>query len=223
MRGGTAGLVLAAGGGRRLGGRPKALLEVGGRSLAERAVAVLSAAGCDPVRVVIGAHAERVRARLTASGAGPREIVVNPGWEEGMGSSLRVGLNPPPAAEAVLVMLVDQPGIGAAAAARVIAAGREAPGGLRSALVTAGYGGKRGHPVLLGAEHLPGVVASARGDRGARAYLAEHADRVRIVECSDVADPADIDTPEDLRRALAAGRPAAPRPQQSVERDGGRT
>ncbi|MCE7082068.1 NTP transferase domain-containing protein [Streptomyces sp. ST2-7A] len=196
------GLVLAAGGGRRLGGRPKALLELGGRTLVEHAVTTLSTAGCDPVRVVIGAEAERVRARLDASTPVPCEIVVNPEWERGMGSSLRAGLTPPPAADAVLVTLVDQPGIGAVAAARVIATARNLPGGLRTALVTAGHAGRRGHPVLLGAAHLPGVIASARGDRGARAYLAEHADRVVTVECSDVADPADIDTPEDLRRVL---------------------
>ncbi|MCF3963028.1 nucleotidyltransferase family protein, partial [Streptomyces fuscigenes] len=94
------------------------------------------------------------------------------------------------------VLLVDQPGIGARAVARVVAA----YGGSRGALASAAYGGRRGHPVLLGAEHWAGVVEQAVGDRGARGYLREHEAAIELVECGDVADPYDIDTPEDLGR-----------------------
>ncbi|MYS19246.1 MULTISPECIES: NTP transferase domain-containing protein, partial [unclassified Streptomyces] len=59
----VAGLLLAAGGGRRLGGRPKALLPFGGRPLVEHAVRVLRAGGCAPVHVVLGAAAAEVRER----------------------------------------------------------------------------------------------------------------------------------------------------------------
>ncbi|MGC3002962.1 NTP transferase domain-containing protein, partial [Streptomyces sp. G35A] len=57
------GLLLAAGGGRRLGGRPKALLPHRGRPLVEHAVRVLRAGGCERVHVVLGAGADEVRAR----------------------------------------------------------------------------------------------------------------------------------------------------------------
>lgn len=187
-----AGLLLAAGGGRRLGGRPKALLEHRGRPLVEHAVGVLRAAGCGRIHVVLGAQADNVRKRAELSGC---VLVDNPDWAEGMGSSLRAGLGSlaGTGARAALVSLVDQPGIGPDAVARVLGA-YEGDG----SLVSAAYDGERGHPVLFGAAHWAGIAATATGDRGARAYLKEHASTVRLVECADVAEPYDIDTEADL-------------------------
>ncbi|MFE3325740.1 NTP transferase domain-containing protein [Streptomyces sp. NPDC059176] len=190
----VAGLVLAAGGGRRLGGRPKALLEHRGRPLVENAVRVLRAGGCRSVHVVLGAAADEVLRLADLSGC---VVSVNPEWEEGMGSSLRAGLDSLTAAgggpDAVLVYLVDQPGIGAAAVARVVAACDSS-----SALVSAAYRGERGHPVLFGSRRWDAVARSASGDRGARDYLREHEKDIVLVECGDAAEPYDIDTPEDL-------------------------
>ncbi|MGW0286849.1 nucleotidyltransferase family protein [Streptomyces sp. NPDC003236] len=188
----VAGLLLAAGGGRRLGGRPKALLEHQGRPLVEHAVGVLRAAGCGRIHVVLGAAADDVLDRADLSGC---VTVRNPDWAEGMGSSLRAGLGSLTGSgvTAALVSLVDQPGIGTAAVARVLDAYEGA-----NSLVSAAYDGVRGHPVLFGAAHWAGVAASATGDRGARAYLREHAAALRLVECADVAEPYDIDTEADL-------------------------
>ncbi|KOV66937.1 nucleotidyltransferase family protein [Streptomyces sp. MMG1121] len=189
----VAGLLLAAGGGRRLGGRPKALLEHRGRLLVEHAVGVLRAVGCERIHVVLGARADEVRARAGLDGC---VLVDNPDWAEGMGSSLRAGLASldGTAARAALVSLVDQPGIGPAAVARVLGAYED-----EKSLVSAAYDGVRGHPVLFGAAHWAGIAHAATGDRGARAYLKEHAALVRLVECADVAEPYDIDTEADLR------------------------
>lgn len=188
----VAGLLLAAGGGRRLGGRPKALLEHRGRPLVEYAVGVLRAAGCSRVHVVLGARADAVRERARLDGC---VLVDNPEWERGMGSSLRAGLGSltGTGARAVLVSLVDQPGIGPRAVARVLAAYRD-----DTSLASAAYDGVRGHPVLFGAAHWAAVAASATGDRGARAYLKEHEAAITLVECGDVAQPYDIDTEDDL-------------------------
>ncbi|GAB7105446.1 nucleotidyltransferase family protein [Streptomyces phaeofaciens JCM 4814] len=188
----VAGLLLAAGGGRRLGGRPKALLTHRGRPLVEHAVGVLRAAGCTRIHVVLGAAADAVRETARLDGC---VVVENPEWEHGMGTSLRAGLGSlaGTGARAALVSLVDQPGIGARAAGRVLAAYRD-----QESLVSAAYDGVRGHPVLFGAAHWAGVAASATGDRGARAYLAAHREAITLVECGDVARPHDIDTPEDL-------------------------
>ncbi len=190
----VAGLVLAAGGGRRLGGRPKALLSHRGRPLVEYAVGVLRAAGCEVVHVVLGASAGAVRERADLAGC---VLVENPDWAEGMGSSLRAGLvslaADPRGVDAALVLLVDQPGIGAEAVARVRAAY-----GSRDSLAAASYGGERGHPVLFGAGHWAGIAETAVGDRGARDYLAAHRDAITPVDCSDVAEPYDIDTEADL-------------------------
>ncbi|MGW1594375.1 nucleotidyltransferase family protein [Streptomyces sp. NPDC002343] len=192
FHGEIAGLLLAAGGGRRLGGRPKALLTHRGRPLVEHAVGVLRAAGCGRVHVVLGAAADEVRARAALDGC---VLVNNPDWAEGMGSSLRAGLASlaGTGARAALACLVDQPGIGPAAAARVLAAYRD-----ERSLVSAAYDGVRGHPVLFGAAHWAGIAETATGDRGARAYLRAHLAEIRLVECADVAEPYDIDTEADL-------------------------
>jgi nicotine blue oxidoreductase len=190
----VAGLLLAAGGGRRLGGRPKALLEHRGRPLVEHAVRVLREAGCTPVHVVLGAASREVRARADLTGC---VVVDNPDWPQGMGSSLRAGLASlaGTGAGATLVLLVDQPGIGPEAVSRVRGAYR-----FPVSLVSASYGGKRGHPVLFGADRWAEIAATATGDRGAHAYLTAHEDAITLVECSDVAATYDIDTPDDLRR-----------------------
>ncbi|MGW2935086.1 nucleotidyltransferase family protein [Streptomyces sp. NPDC001156] len=187
-----AGLLLAAGGGRRLGGRPKALLEHRGRPLVEHAVEALRAAGCARVHVVLGAAAEVVRERAELTGCA---LVDNPDWEQGMGSSLRAGLASlaGTGASAALVLLVDQPGIGPEAVARVLAAYTDG-----TSLVSAAYDGVRGHPVLFGASHWAGIAAAATGDRGARDYLKAHEDAITLVECGDVAQDYDIDTRGDL-------------------------
>ncbi|MEU2062592.1 nucleotidyltransferase family protein [Streptomyces sp. NPDC013455] len=192
LRGDVAGLLLAAGGGRRLGGRPKALLPHRGRPLVEHAAGVLRAAGCGRIHVVLGARADEVRRRAELPGC---VLVDNPDWAEGMGTSLRAGLDSlaGTGAMAALVSLVDQPGIGPAAVARVLAAYENG-----TSLVSAAYAGVRGHPVLFGAAHWAGIAGTATGDRGARAYLAAHEAGIRLVECGDVAEPYDIDTEADL-------------------------
>ncbi|MEV6260886.1 nucleotidyltransferase family protein [Streptomyces sp. NPDC051784] len=189
-----AGVLLAAGGGRRLGGRPKALLNHRGRPLVEHAVRVLRDGGCGPVHVVLGAAAEDVRARADLTGS---RVTLNPDWEEGMGSSLRAGLGALEGSEAdaALVLLVDQPGIGAEAVARVRCAYRSP-----ATIAAASYGGERGHPVLFGADRWADITAGAVGDQGARAYLRAHRDAITLVECSDVAEAYDIDTVADLTR-----------------------
>jgi nicotine blue oxidoreductase len=194
----VAGLLLAAGGGRRLGGRPKALLPYGEGLLVEAAAGALRRAGCHPVHVVLGAGAEQVRRQVKLTDC---VLVDNPDWASGMGSSLRAGLHSlPGGTTAVLVSLVDQPGIGPAALARVRRACR-GPG----TLAAAAYHGRRGHPVLLGAGHLPEIARLARGDHGARPYLREHAAEITLVEVADIATDDDLDTPDDLH-LLRVGR-----------------
>ncbi|MFP3967923.1 nucleotidyltransferase family protein [Actinomadura fulvescens] len=179
-----AGLLLAAGEGSRLG-RPKALVELGGERLVDRGVRMLRQAGCSPVIVVTGA------AELEVMGA---VVVPNPDWSTGMGSSLRTGLAAlPPACPAVVVALVDQPRVTAAAVRRLIEA---YDGGAEVAVAT--YGGERRNPVLFVRAHFAAVAEAAEGDLGARPFLRAHPGLVTAVPCADVASPDDIDTPEDL-------------------------
>ncbi|GAA2164594.1 nucleotidyltransferase family protein [Actinomadura napierensis] len=179
-----AGLLLAAGEGSRLG-RPKALVELDGERLVDRGVRTLRDGGCAPVLVVAGA------AQVEVIGA---VVVPNPDWRDGMGSSLRAGLGAlPPACPAVVVALVDQPKVTAAAVARLIAAH---DAGAEVAVAT--YGGAPRNPVLLRVAHFAAAAEAAVGDRGARGFLRAHPDLVTHVPCDDVASPADIDTPADL-------------------------
>ncbi|HLL65015.1 MAG TPA: nucleotidyltransferase family protein [Micromonosporaceae bacterium] len=180
-----AGLVLAAGGGRRYG-QPKALVEHEGQLLVDRAVQTLTAGGCAPILVVLGAAADEVRGRAALPGA---SVVINRDWPSGIASSLRAGLAALPAtgATAVVVLLVDTPGITPAAVARLLALAGPA------ALATATYRGCPGHPVLLGSHHWAGAAESVSGDHGARGYLECH--QATEVACEDVADPTDLDHP----------------------------
>ncbi len=184
---GVAGILLAAGEGSRLG-RPKALIELGGQTLAERGVAMLREGGADPVLVVTGA------ATVPVPGA---TVVHNPEWRSGMGSSLVAGLAAVGSGAAVIA-LADQPLIGAAAVRRLIAAFE---GG--ATVAVASYDGQPRNPVLIAREHWPSVIESARGDVGARAFLRAHPDLVTRVECGDTGRPDDIDTPEDLEVLVA--------------------
>ncbi|TCC05583.1 nucleotidyltransferase family protein [Kribbella soli] len=183
-----AGLVLAAGAGRRMG-TPKALIrDADGVTWVVRTARLLTEAGCSPVVVVVGASADQVRAALSDE---PVEVVEASDWDEGMAASLRTGLRSiNTLSEAVVVVTVDVPGLTAAAVRRVADRAAE------HALVRATYQGVPGHPVVIGRAHWDGVIASARGDEGARGYLREH--RVELVECSDLADGVDVDTVGDL-------------------------
>lgn len=178
-----AGLVLAAGQGRRLGGRAKALLPYRGGLLIEHVLSALEP--CEAKLVVTGAYRLPDFPGVT--------IVHNAQWETGMGSSFRAGIEAlPPQARAVVILLADQPGITAAAVERLIQTGSE--------LAVATYAGGFGHPVLIGHSHFAAAADSARGDKGARNFLRANESLVRQVPCDDVCDPADIDLPEDLAR-----------------------
>lgn len=179
--------MLAGGAGRRYG-MPKALVVVDGRRLVERGLATLRDAACDPIVVVLGAAAQQVRSSTDLSGA---TVTDNPEWHTGMGSSLRAGLAALAAfpVEAVAVLLVDTPGVTAAAVRRLRRLGGS------TGLAVATYHGQPGHPVLLGRYHWPAVSAMAVGDAGARRYLAAHADLVTHVPCEDIADGTDLDVP----------------------------
>lgn len=188
MEGRVAGVLLAAGAGRRYG-MPKALVRHGGRLLVEHAAAVLVEGGCAPVVVVLGAAAAEVRGGADLSGV---SVVDNPQWSSGMGSSLCAGLAElaGSAAEAALILPVDTPGVTAAAIRRLAALSSA------DALARATYHGEPGHPVLIGRDRWAEVSAEATGDAGARHYLARH--DVTDVACEDVASGGDVDRPEDL-------------------------
>ncbi|WP_328654012.1 nucleotidyltransferase family protein [Micromonospora sp. NBC_00330] len=185
----TAGLLLAAGAGRRYG-RPKALVELDGEPLVRRAIRLLGDGGCAPVHVVLGAGADEMP---DLPGAVP---VRHDGWSDGLGSSLLRGLASLPAAvPAAVVVLVDQPLLSPIAVRRVRTAYADG-----AVVAVATYAGRPGHPILLTRRTWPLLSGYALGDRGARDLLRDRPDLVVEVPCDDVGSPADVDTPADLLR-----------------------
>lgn len=181
-------MIIAAGGGRRIGG-PEALLHQGDRPLVNQMVDRLVEAGCGQIVVVLGAAAQQV---LDATDLSRARVVVNPSWGTGVGSSMRAGLGmlTDPHIEAVVVVPVDMPGLTVAAVRRVAALPYP------DALVCATYGGLRGYPMLFGRRHWPGIATLAKADVGARPYLLAHKDQIVDIACDTVADGSRVDTPE---------------------------
>ena len=179
------GLVLAAGAGTRFGERSKLLAELDGRPLLEHAVAAQCAvAQLERVAVVLGASAPEILERVDFMRAEP---VVCERWEEGQALSLRRGvefLSDAPDLERVIVTLGDQPRMTPELIARFVG---EPPG------ARAVFGGRPGHPVVLGPVQLR-AIGGLRGDRGARELLRGGLE----IECGSSSPSRDVDTPEDL-------------------------
>jgi len=196
----VAGLVLAAGGGSRLG-RPKAEVVVGGRRLVDRAIESCVRAGMNPVVVVLGA-VWLTPMPLADSPANPDAappevwLVENSDWATDLASSLRAGLaavEPDAGIDAVVVTLVDTLSVGGEHLRRVGAALRD---GATAAVAT--YKGKARTPVGLTREVWADVAETVAGDEGARGWLRAHPKLVTEVECADLGRWTDIDTTADL-------------------------
>ncbi|MEN9934151.1 MAG: hypothetical protein RLZZ387_730 [Chloroflexota bacterium] len=189
-----AGIILAAGSASRMG-RPKQLLDWGGRPLVRVVVEQAVAAGLWPVLVVVGAAGAEVAAALEGL---PVEIVPCPDYSAGQSASLRAGVAAlDPEVAAAVVLLADQPFVTAAIIAAL--AGEWRAGG--GPIVAPVYRGVRGNPVLFGRVVLPELLA-VTGDKGARAVIASDSSRVRQVLFDDDRPLADIDTPEEYERLL---------------------
>ncbi|HEV8045533.1 MAG TPA: nucleotidyltransferase family protein [Rubrobacter sp.] len=189
---GVSAILLAAGAGSRFGGG-KLLADFDGRTLIEATLSELRGAPVDEIIVVVGAEGERLRSISTTY---ETRIAENPQWADGMSTSVRVGLQScGPEARAAVVLLADQPFVGREAVKRLVGAFE---GGAEVAVAT--YDGKRRNPVLFAREVWPMLEGELSGDEGARGFLRRHPELVMEVPCDDVADPADVDTVEDLRR-----------------------
>jgi molybdenum cofactor cytidylyltransferase len=196
----VAGIVLAAGTSSRLG-QPKQLLAYGGRSLVQRVAAVGLAAELVPLIVVTGAHAAAVERELEGL---PVQIVRNPDYRAGQSTSVRAGVGAlPPTTGAVVMLLVDMPGVDEAVVRALVAAWRAT----RAPLVRPTFEGKPGNPVLFAASLFPEMLALA-GDEGGRPILQRHAARVRLVPTTQPGVLLDVDTWDAYARLLANESPA---------------
>jgi molybdenum cofactor cytidylyltransferase len=187
----VAALVLAAGSSDRLG-RPKQLVPFEGRPLLEHVIGMVRSWPVDEMVVVLGAHAEEV---LEAVDFGDATVAINEGWQEGVASSLRVGLDilsRRPRITHVLVALGDQPEVPEEVPGALIAAAEMAR---RPALVPV-YRFDRANPVLFERSLWERLMA-LEGDAGASGFLKAHPNLVEEVRFQHL-PPRDIDTESDV-------------------------
>jgi len=177
-----AAIVLAAGASTRLG-QPKQLIELCGETLLHRAVRTAHEAGCSPVVVVLGAHHAEI---LAHSDIHQAITLINNSWQEGMASSLRLGLaSVPGTAEGVVLLTCDQPTVSATHLCLLMTTGN---------ITASAYAGRNGVPAYFPAFMFPELM-KLRGDAGARELL-------RNAAAVDLpGGDLDIDTATDLDRA----------------------
>ena len=187
-------VLLAAGASTRMG-RPKQLLPVGDRPLLCQVAGAALAAPVSPVIVVLGAHAAEIAPSLGGLGV---HLVVNDGWSEGMGSSIRAGmetlLSLAPAIDGVVIVLADQADFSASHVARLLDVRRQTG----RSMIASQFRGALMPPALFAAEHFP-CLCALQGDAGARSLLQARADEVGTVPLAAVAD---LDTPSDYTAYL---------------------
>lgn len=193
----SAGVVLAAGGSRRMG-RPKQLLDVRGRPLLELVVAAACESALDEVVVVLGAAAAEIRAGVAM---GRARTVENPEHATGMASSLRVGLS---ALEAsigrAVVILGDQPGVSSSQLDELLAL-QHRSGQPAAALSVDGLL----HPPVVMARGLWPELRELEGDVGCRHLIRARPELVAALPATgSVGHPVDVDTPDDYRLLLSA-------------------
>ena len=187
------GLVLGAGGSKRLG-RPKQLLPYGGDTLLGHVVGVARTCPFDQIVVAIGGAAPDVRAGVDLSAA---DVVVNDAYGAGCSSSIAAALGVvDPRCEVIVLMLGDQPGVSAGTVAALLGGRGDAP------LAICRYEDGRGHPIAFTREVFADLGA-LHGDKGVWKLLDQRAAEVAEVEVAGRI-PLDVDTPEDYRALLAA-------------------
>lgn len=192
-----AALVLAGGQSRRMGEINKLLADIGGRAMVRHVVDNVLGSTAEPVVVVTGHEADRVRAAL---GGCPVAFAENPDFADGLSTSLKTGLAALPAdCDGAIVCLADMPKVTPAVIDRLIAAFDPVEG---RAIVVPTRRGKRGNPVLF-ARRFFEEIGAVSGDVGARHIIGENDELVVEVEVDDESVLTDIDTPAALA-ALAA-------------------
>ncbi len=185
-------LLLAAGASTRLG-QPKQLVKMGGRTLLERACDTALTIENQGVIVVLGAHFEVIKPTIEHL---PVQILVNENWQAGMGSTIACGMAQlPPDADAVLLLLCDQPFVAHDLLEKLVEKWRENP----SQIIASAYGGSFGPPAVFGSQYFA-KLSALNGQQGAKKLMERHLERLLLVDFPK--GEFDVDTEKDLKRLV---------------------
>lgn len=196
---GVAAVVLAAGMSRRMG-TPKQLLRIDGKTLLEKTLENVRRSAVDEIVLVLGFAADAVGKEISTQDI---KVVRNDGYEQGMGTSLRVGIAAvSDGAKAALIVLADQPFVQAATLDKLIEHHRAK----KAQIVIPLFRGFRGNPVLLDRSIFPEMKALS-GDVGCRALFGSHTENIHKLAVDDAGILQDIDSRDDfemLSRSVAS-------------------
>jgi molybdenum cofactor cytidylyltransferase len=179
-------IILAAGSSSRLG-QPKQLLVYQGITLLERVFEIAKKVTKN-TKIVVGNYSEEIIQLIDDK----QVILHNPAAHEGMGTSIRVGVEAVKnEADAVLILLTDQPFVTFELLEKMIALYEES----QAPIIACDYGEQLGVPILFDRQFFPELLQLS-GDKGARAFLKNYPDQIKTVSFPE--GKFDIDTPEDL-------------------------
>lgn len=194
-------VILAAGGSRRMG-QPKQLLPIGDRPLLRHIVEAGVSPLLSSVIVVLGANSTLILPSLAGL---PIHLIVNEGWEEGLGSSIRVGMQAllalAPKTEGVIISLADQPRFSSKHVSQLINAHHRT----NRSIVASCCSGKLMSPALFTSAHFPALLAMAR-DVGASSLFGDNPNELADIPANDLGD---LDTPDDYREYVNRGNGAS--------------
>jgi len=189
---GISAIVLAAGMSKRMG-TPKQLLRLDGKTLLEHTLANVRASGVSEIVLVLGFAAESIEKELSTEDV---RIVRNQDYQQGMGTSLRIGLAAlDPQATAALIVLADQPFVQPGTFNQLIACHEES----KPQIVIPMFNGFRGNPVLLD-RSVFAELQNLTGDIGCRAIFGNHTENIRKLEVNDIGILLDIDSQEEYKK-----------------------
>lgn len=191
-------VILAAGASRRLG-RPKQLVQFQEKTLLQRVIDLVGPFEFSSKTLVLGARADDI---LAATDRGTCQVVINEGWDEGIASSIRLGieqtLSVQPDTEHLLFLLSDQPFVSAALLHELLRTHLQGS----QAITACSYHQEAGVPVLF-ARRFFSELQQLQGDRGAKRLLKRHSDIIAIVTFED--GHFDVDTEADVQRLAERG------------------
>ena len=192
----NAAILLAAGASTRMG-RPKQLLDWGGKPLVAAQVEALLASDCAPIIVVLGAHEHSVRSAVPDHPA--VRSLTNHAWRAGRAGSIRTGARAvPPHLDGVVVASVDSP----CSPSAIQACGDALANEPDAWIAVPRCAGRNGHPPLFRSNLLPELQSVSERGEGLRALRRRHAERTIFAETGDLLCLLNLNTPESYQRAL---------------------